>query len=75
MQSRQKRAYLPTSRLDVGKTSLVREVVPLLGGRGGGFYTEEVRRQGTGIRFCIHALDGGDVLVRWISLADRGGFE
>ena len=52
------RVYLLTGRPGVGKTSLIGEVVAVSGVRAGGFYTEEVRSQGTRVGFDIITLDG-----------------
>ena len=52
------RVYLLTGRPGVGKTSLIREAVTASGVRAGGFYTEEVRSQGTRVGFDIITLDG-----------------
>jgi nucleoside-triphosphatase len=52
------RVYLLTGRPGVGKTSLIREALAVSGVRVGGFYTEEVRSQGTRVGFDIITLDG-----------------
>jgi nucleoside-triphosphatase len=51
-------ALLLTGRPGVGKTTAIRSVVAQLGGRAGGFYTEEVREQGRRTGFRLVALDG-----------------
>jgi nucleoside-triphosphatase len=58
LQSILKRAYLLTGKPGVGKTSLIKEFIPLLVGRAGGFYTEEVREHGSRTGFIIRTLDG-----------------
>ncbi len=52
------RALLLSGRPGVGKTTVVRTVVPRLGARAGGFYTEEVRERGQRTGFRLVTLDG-----------------
>jgi nucleoside-triphosphatase len=51
-------AFLLTGRPGVGKTTVVQAVVARLGGRAGGFYTEEIREGGRRTGFRLAALDG-----------------
>ena len=53
-----KRVYLLTGRPGTGKTSLVKQAVAELGGRAGGFYTEEIRDRGIRLGFKLITLDG-----------------
>ncbi len=51
-------AILLTGPPGVGKTTAVKAVVTLLGGRAGGFYTRELRHRGSRTGFEIVTLDG-----------------
>jgi len=53
-----KSVYLLTGMPGTGKTSLIKEITEEMGGRAGGFYTEEVRAGGVRQGFRIVALDG-----------------
>ena len=61
------RAYLLTGRPGVGKTTCLRRTLELLGRPAGGFFTEEVRRQGTRVGFALVTLD-----ARRAMLAEAG---
>ena len=50
---------LITGRPGVGKTTVIRRVLPELGGRIGGFTTQEIRRGGRRVGFSIRAVDSG----------------
>lgn len=49
---------LIAGRPGIGKTTLIKEIVKKLGKSAGGFYTEEIRRDGQRIGFGIKTLDG-----------------
>jgi nucleoside-triphosphatase len=52
-------ALLLTGRPGIGKTTVIRNTIALLGGRAaGGFYTREIRRQGQRVGFELVTLDG-----------------
>lgn len=53
-----KTAFFLTGRPGVGKTTMLREIVGALGASAGGFYTQEVRREGSREGFRIVTLDG-----------------
>lgn len=52
------RAILLAGRPGVGKTTIIKRVVDMLGGQAGGFYTEEIRQGGRRLGFKIVTLDG-----------------
>ena len=60
--------YLLTGRPGTGKTSLIKQVVAELGGRAGGFYTEEIRSQGTRLGFNLVTLDGQEAILAHIDI-------
>jgi len=51
----------------IGKTTIIRKVVQILGPRAGGFFTEEVRQKGKRIGFRLVTLDGN---VAWLARAN-----
>jgi nucleoside-triphosphatase len=53
-----KPVYLLTGQPGTGKTSLIKQVIAGIKGRGCGFYTEEIRSQGTRQGFRLVTLDG-----------------
>jgi nucleoside-triphosphatase len=53
------RAFLLTGRPGVGKTTVIRAVVGHLGGRAGGFYTQEIRQRGQRTGFRLVAFGAG----------------
>lgn len=65
------RVYLLTGRPGTGKTSLVRQAVAEFEGRAGGFYTEEIRSQGTRLGFKLVALDGNEAILSHIDFDKR----
>ncbi len=52
------RNVLLTGKPGIGKTTLIRKVINLLGEKAGGFYTEETREGGARAGFKIKTLDG-----------------
>ena len=63
-----KRVYLLTGRPGTGKTSLIQRVVMALGGRAGGFYTEEIRSEGTRLGFRLVTLDGQEAVLAHVEI-------
>ena len=63
-----KRVYLLTGRPGTGKTSLIKRVVMALGGRAGGFYTEEIRSEGTRLGFRLVTLDGQEAVLAHVEI-------
>ena len=58
-----KRVYLLTGRPGTGKSSLIKQVVAVVGGKAGGFYTEEVRSRGVRQGFRLVTLDGQSAIL------------
>ncbi len=58
-----KPVYLLTGKPGTGKTSLIKQAVVELEGRAGGFYTEEIRSQGTRLGFKLVTLDGHETIL------------
>ena len=58
-----KPVYLLTGKPGTGKTSLIKQAVAELEGRAGGFYTEEIRSQGTRLGFRRVTLDGHEAIL------------
>lgn len=52
------RTILLAGRPGVGKTTVIKQVVDMLGGEAGGFYTEEIRQGGRRLGFKIITLEG-----------------
>ncbi len=62
-----KQVYLLTGRPGTGKTSLIKQVVAQMKGKAGGFYTEEIRSQGTREGFRLVTLDGDEVILAHVN--------
>lgn len=62
------RVYLLTGKPGTGKTSLIKQVVAGLRGRAGGFYTEEIRSQGTRFGFRLVTLDGDEAILAHVNI-------
>ena len=58
-----KPVYLLTGRPGTGKTNLIKQAVAEFEGRSGGFYTEEIREQGTRLGFRLVTLDGREAIL------------
>jgi len=58
-----KTACLLTGEPGSGKTTIIKEVVSRSPGRAGGFYTEEIRREGVRLGFKIVTLDGREAVM------------
>ena len=70
MQTRQ-RVYLLTGRPGTGKTSLIKQAVAELKGEAGGFYTEEIRSQGTRLGFKLVTLNGQEAILAHVDIGGR----
>ncbi|MCF6155539.1 MAG: NTPase [Candidatus Brocadia sp.] len=55
-----KKHILLTGKPGIGKTSVVKKIIPLLGVDAGGFYTEEIRELDRRMGFRVVTLDGED---------------
>ena len=58
-----KQVYLLTGRPGTGKTSLIKQAVAGIKGQAGGFYTEEIRKQGVREGFRLVTLDGKSAIL------------
>ncbi|MEA3489383.1 MAG: NTPase [Candidatus Omnitrophota bacterium] len=59
---------LITGRPGIGKTTLVRKIAMSFAGRAGGFYTEEIRKNGIRTGFRIKTLDGKTGILSGIDI-------
>ena len=66
------RTLLLTGRPGIGKTTVLKAVAELLGGRAGGFYTEEIRGPGGRKGFRLVTLDGQEATVAHVDLKGPG---
>ena len=66
-----KPVYLLTGRPGTGKTSLIKQALVGLEGRAGGFYTEEIRSQGTRLGFRLVTLDKHEAVLARIDFDKR----
>jgi nucleoside-triphosphatase len=66
-----KPVYLLTGRPGTGKTSLIKQAVAELEGEAGGFYTEEIRSQGTRLGFKLVTLDGQEAVLAHVDIHSR----
>jgi nucleoside-triphosphatase len=58
-----KSVYLLTGKPGSGKTSLIKQALSGIGGKAGGFYTEEIRPAGEREGFRIVTLDGQNAIL------------
>ncbi len=65
------RVCLLTGRPGTGKTSLIKQAVTELGGRAGGFYTEEIRSQGIRLGFRLVTIDGQEAILAHTNFDSR----
>ena len=63
-----KQVYLLTGRPGTGKTSLIKRAVAGMGGKAGGFYTEEIRSRGVREGFRLVTLDGCSAILAHINI-------
>jgi len=63
-----KRVYLLTGKPGTGKTSLIKEAIAGIKGKAGGFYTEEIRTQGTRQGFRLITLDGRSATLAHVDI-------
>ena len=58
-----KKHILLTGKPGVGKTTVIKKIIPLLGLDAGGFYTEEIREMDKRMGFRIVTLDGEEGIL------------
>jgi len=63
-----KRVYLLTGRPGTGKTSLIKQAIADMKGEAGGFYTEEIRRQGIREGFRLVTLEGQEATLAHVNI-------
>jgi len=61
--------WLLTGRPGVGKTTIVRSLLPLLKGKLGGFFTEEIREEEKRVGFRLRELGGGEDILAHTSFS------
>lgn len=64
------RTILLAGRPGVGKTTVIKQVVDMLGGEAGGFYTEEIRQGGRRLGFKIITLEGEEGVLAHVDIKD-----
>lgn len=62
------RAILLAGRPGVGKTTVIKQVLDMLGGEAGGFYTEEIRQGGRRLGFKIITLGGEEGVLAHVDI-------
>jgi len=62
------RTILLAGRPGVGKTTVIKQVVDMLGGKAGGFYTEEIRQAGRRLGFKIITLEGEEGVLAHVDI-------
>jgi len=63
-----KQVYLLTGRPGMGKTSLIKQAIARMGGKAGGFYTEEIRSQVVREGFRLVTLDGHSAVLAHVDI-------
>jgi len=63
-----KQVYLLTGKPGTGKTSLIKQAVASMGGKAGGFYTEEIRSGGARLGFRLVTLDGESAILSHVNI-------
>ena len=66
-----RRALLLTGRPGVGKTTIIKHIVQVLGDRMGGFYTEEIFGPGGRKGFRVIALNGQKATLAHVDIRSR----
>lgn len=57
-----------TGRPGTGKTSLIKQAIAGVGGKAGGFYTEEIRNRGIREGFKLVTLDGQEATLAHVNI-------
>ena len=60
-----------TGRPGTGKTSLIKQALTAFKGKAGGFYTEEIREQGTRLGFKLVTLGGQEAILSHVDIHSR----
>jgi len=63
-----KQVYLLTGKPGAGKTSLIKQAIAGMGGKAGGFYTEEIRSGGARLGFRLITLDGETAILSHVNI-------
>jgi len=63
-----KQVYLLTGKPGAGKTSLIKQAVAGMGGKAGGFYTEEIRSKGARLGFRLVTLNGECAILAHVNI-------
>ncbi len=63
-----KQVYLLTGKPGAGKTSLIKQAVAGMGGKAGGFYTEEIRSGGVRLGFRLITLGGESAILSHVNI-------
>ncbi len=63
-----KQVYLLTGQPGTGKTSLIKQAIAEMKGKAGGFYTEEMRRQGAREGFRLVTLEGEEAILAHVDI-------
>lgn len=66
------RTLLLVGRPGIGKTTVIKAVAEALGGRAGGFYTEEIRGPGGRKGFRLITLEGEEATMAHVTLKGSG---
>jgi nucleoside-triphosphatase len=66
-----KTVYLLTGRPGTGKTSIIKQVLAGSPVKAGGFYTEEIRHEGTRLGFKLDTLNGKEATLAHIDFSKR----
>jgi len=66
-----KTVYLLTGKPGTGKTSLIKQTLAAFKGKAGGFYTEEIRKQGTRLGFKLVTLAGQETILAHVNIHSR----
>jgi nucleoside-triphosphatase len=63
--------WLLTGKPGLGKTTLLRSLLPALKAKVGGFFTEEIREEGERVGFYLRDLEGKEGILAHISFSRR----
>lgn len=66
-----KKHIILTGKPGVGKTSVIKKIIPLLGGDAGGFFTEEIKEMDRRMGFRIVTLDGEDGILAHVDCSSN----